>query len=98
MNLQNTLETVKKLNEFKKTNKEFTLTELKNYLRSIHSGLFTLLRGLKLIIFTFARSNPHLKNKNLCLYSLWAIKAMLSDVSIERVSPIHPLTFVHSDS
>ena len=36
MNLQNTLETVKKLNEFKKTNKEFTLTELKNYLRSIN--------------------------------------------------------------
>ena len=56
MNLQNNaLETVTKLNEFKNANEEFTLTELKNYLRSIK------MKGVNGITLNL------LKTSNICL-------------------------------
>ena len=56
MNLQNNaLETVTKLNEFKNANEEFTLTELKNYLRSIN------MKGVNGITLNL------LKTSNICL-------------------------------
>jgi hypothetical protein len=77
MNLQNTLETVKKLNEFKKTNKEFTLTELKNYLRSIN------MKGVNGITLNL------LKMSNVCLKQnkklVWATEEPINYIQVEHI-------------
>jgi hypothetical protein len=77
MNLQNTLETVKKLNEFKKINKEFTLTELKNYLRSIN------MKGVNGITLNL------LKMSNVCLKQnkklVWTTEEPINYIQVEHI-------------
>lgn len=78
MNLQNNaLETVKKLNEFKETNEEFTLTELKNYLRSIN------MKGVNGITLNL------LKTSNICLKQnkklIWTTNEPINYIQVEHI-------------
>lgn len=78
MNLQNNaLETVTKLNEFKNANEEFTLTELKNYLRSIK------MKGVNGITLNL------LKTSNICLKQnkklIWATNEPINYIQVEHV-------------
>ena len=78
MNLQNNaLETVTKLNEFKNANEEFTLTELKNYLKSIK------MKGVNGITLNL------LKTSNICLKQnkklIWATNEPINYIQVEHV-------------